>query len=167
MPSVKMDVAPESVKELAGSTVLKKQARLREAMRATLFAVAADVRAGLLETVGIESRAEIDERASVVIELPPETDTQVIARAVDMENVEAWCDEAGAVHVAIGPWYSTKDVDQVVLCVTKVVHVMLGLHASDNGPAKPKGVMKKLLASVSEVLVLQKQLAEKKNPPQN
>ncbi len=46
-----------------------------------------------------------------------------------MENVEAWCDENRYVHAAIGPWYSTKDVDQVVLSITKVVHVKLGLHA--------------------------------------
>lgn len=97
-----------------------------------LAAVANDVRLGLQETVGIDAKWVEGERASVVISLPEGTDTHFIARAIDLENVEAWCDEHNQVHVAIGPWYSTKDVDQVVLSITKVVHVLLGLHATDN-----------------------------------
>lgn len=69
-------------------------------------------------------------RASVVITLPEGTNARHIALAIDLENVEAWCDEDGRVHVAIGPWYTTKDTDQVVLSVTKVTHVLLGLHAT-------------------------------------
>jgi hypothetical protein len=164
MPLV-LGASSGTVKEPEGSRVLKAQARLREATQATLIAVASDVRAGLLETVGVESRLGAGERASVIVELPREADALTLARAVDMENVEAWCDEAGALHVGIGPWYSTKDVDQVVLCVTKVIHVMLGLHASDNVQGEPKGIMQKLRASVAEILVIQKQLAEKKNTP--
>lgn len=96
-----------------------------------LATIAKDVRLGLLETVGISAEwAEQGESASVVITLPKGADTKFIAKAIDLENVEAWCDEQEQVHVAISPWYTTKDVDQVVLAITKVVHVLLGLHAS-------------------------------------
>lgn len=93
--------------------------------------------------------------------LPPGTDTELISRAIDLENVEAWLGEDGRVHVGIGPWYSTKDVDQMVLSITKVVHVMLGLHASDVQP-RPKGLRQRLLSAVAEVLAAQKRAAEKK-----
>lgn len=62
--------------------------------------------------------------------MPEGVDGALIAHAIDLENVEAWFDSAGRVRVAIGPWYTTKDVDQVVLAITKVTHVLLGLHAS-------------------------------------
>lgn len=144
------------------SRVPRAQKQLLATTRAALKAVSEDVRTGLSETVGVGSvRAEGD-RSSVVLELPPGTDTEVIARAIDLENVEAWRDEGGRVHVGIGPWYSTKDVDQVVLSITKVVHVMLGLHASDVQP-QPKGFLQKILHSVAEVLAAQKRAAEKKD----
>ncbi len=111
-----------------GSTVAWAQVRLWEATRMALAAVANDVRLGLQETIGITAKWSEGERASVIITLPQGTDTQFIAHAIDLENVEAWCDEHSQVHVAIGPWYTTKDVDQVVLSTTKVVHVLLGLH---------------------------------------
>lgn len=139
-----------------GSRVPRTQKRLLEATRASLKAVAEDVRSGLLETVGVRSSWEEEsERASVVIELPPNADAEQIARAIDLENVEAWRDERGRVHIAIGPWYSTKDVDQVVLSITKVVHVMLGLHASDVQPGAPQGLLQKLLTAVAEVMALE------------
>lgn len=122
--------AGQSITGPPGSTVAWAQARLWEATRMALAAVANDVRLGLQETVGIVAEWVEGERASVKITLPEGTDTQLIARAIDLENVEAWCDEHNQVHVAIGPWYSTKDVDQVVLSITKVVHVLLGLHAT-------------------------------------
>jgi hypothetical protein len=147
------------------SRVPQAQKRLLEATRAALIAVAADVKAGLLETVGVRSSLVEAERSSVVIELPPGTDTEQIARAIDMENVEAWRDDEGHVHVGIGPWYSTKDVDQAVLSIIKVVHVMLGLHASDSPP--PKGLLQKILTSMAEVIAVQKREAEKKDPPTN
>lgn len=93
-----------------------------------LAAVAHDVNLGLQETVGVFAKFVEGEQASVVISLPEEADPRIIAYAIDLEHVEAWCDEEGMVHVAIGPWYTTKDVDQVVLSVTKVLHVLLGLH---------------------------------------
>ncbi len=146
------------------STLLREQRRLREATRATLAAVAADVRGGLLATVGVGSALVEDERTSINVELPPGTDTLSITRAIELENVEAWCDERGQVHVAIGPWYSTKDVDQIVLCVTKVVHVLLGLHATDTSvQSQPKGLGKRLLASVMEIMLLEKRSAQKKD----
>jgi hypothetical protein len=95
-----------------------------------LAAVANDVRLGLLETVGVPAQWHEAERASVVLTLPQDTDTHFIAHAIDLENVEAWCDDQARVHAAIGPWYTTKDVDQVVLSITKVTHVLLGLHAN-------------------------------------
>ncbi len=145
-----------------GSRVLAEQVRLRAAMRRTLEAIAADMHGGLLETVGVKSHLELDDRAAMVLELPPDTDTELMARAVNMENVEAWRDEAGRVHVAVDPWYTTKDVDQAVLSVVKVVHVKLGIHAADAPPAPKKG-LQRLLGSVVEVLQLQKQYAGKKD----
>jgi hypothetical protein len=134
--------------------VAARQNRLLRATEAVLAAMADDVRLGLRETVGIESRLVFDRRYAVEIDLPKDTDVERIARAIDLENLEAWC-EQGKVRIAIGPWYTTKDVDQVVLCVTKVVHVLLGLHAA---PPKP-GFWHRVAASASDVLALQQQAA--------
>lgn len=121
-----------------GSMVPWAQTQMFNATQQALAAVAQDVAQGLAETVGIRcawaTELKADERCSVVIELPAAADPEYIARAIDLENVEAWTQTNSAdgkpyVHVAIGPWYSTKDVDQVVLSITKVVHVLLGLHA--------------------------------------
>lgn len=144
------------------SRVPRAQKKLLAATHAALEAVAEDVRTGLSETVGVGSTWVEADRSSVVLELPPGTDTELIARAIDLENVEAWLGEDGRVYVGIGPWYSMKDVDQVVLSITKVVHVMLGLHASDVQP-RPKGLRQKLLSAVAEVLAAQKRAAEKKD----
>lgn len=138
-----------------GSSVAPMQRRMLEATLATLEAIAADVHLGLLETVGIESRLVDGERSSVEIELPQGADIEMIARAIDVENVEAWS-ENGKVRVGVGPWYTTKDVDQVVLCVTKVVHVMLGLHA----PPPKQSVWRRTLSAAVEILELQKQVKE-------
>ncbi len=164
-PPVMASVAADggSVAPPEGSRVPQAQKRLHEATRAALNAVAEDVRRGLLETVGVGSRLVEGERASVVLELPPDTDTEQIARAIDLENVEAWRDESGRVHVGIGPWHSTKDVDQAVLSVIKVVHVMLGLHASDT--PQPKTVAQKILASIAEILSLQQRATQNKDAP--
>ncbi len=143
-----------------GLKVAEAQSRL---VKATLAAVGRDVCDGLLETVGIKSSLVEGEHASVVLELPSETDTALIARAISMENVESWCDPEGRVHVAISPWYSTKDVDQVVLSTTKVVHVLLGLHASDAAP--PKSFIQRVLASAREIVLIQKRQAERKDSP--
>lgn len=118
----------------------------------TLEAITRDVRTGLLETVGIDSRLVIEENSSVQLELPPDTDTELIARAIDLENVEAWRDDNGRVQVAVGPWYTTKDVDQVVLTVTKVVHVLLGMHA----PEPSQVFLKRWLSAAVEIAALQK-----------
>ena len=147
-----------------GLVVPQKQEKMLKAVREVLSAIARDVREGLLETVGVESSLSIDdERCSVVLELPEETDTELIARAIDLENVEAWRDESGKVHVAINPWYSTKDVDQTVLCTIKVIHVLLGIHASDAEAAKPKTLKQKLFAAVAEIMQIQKEADKKKS----
>ncbi len=145
------------------SKVPQAQKQLIDATRAALVAISADVDAGLRETVGIGATIDLSERASVILELPPETDAEMMARAVDMENIEAWCDEGRRVHVAINPWYSTKDVDQTVLAVIKVVHVKLGMHASDAAQSGQKNIVQKLLGSVAEVLLVQKRLAQDKD----
>jgi len=145
------------------SKVPQAQKQLMDATRAALAAISADVDAGLRETVGVGAVLDIDERASVILDLPPEADAEIMARAVDMENIEAWCDENKRVHVAINPWYSTKDVDQTVLAVIKVVHVKLGMHASDAAQGAPKTIVQKLLGSVAEVLLVQKRLAQDKD----
>lgn len=140
-----------------GSRVASVQMRLQKLTREALQAVAEDVEQGLLDTVGIRSRMVEGERAAMAIELSPEADPAFIAQAIDMENVEAWLGENGKVHVAIGPWYSTKDVDQVVLTTTKVVHVLLGLHSVCALPPPEKNSLgERLKHSVAEVLTLLK-----------
>ena len=138
-----------------GSSVPRKQKGLLKATDEVLRAIAADVRGGLLETVGVESEFSTDDgRCSMILELPENAAAELIARAIDAENVEAWLDENNKVRVGINPWYSTKDVDQTVLCTIKVIHVMLGIHATD--AAQPKTFKQKLLISISEILKLQK-----------
>lgn len=136
LPALVAGLAPgATIHSPAGSTVGWAQTRLLEAARMALASIANDIRLGLQETVGVDAEWVEGDIASVAITLPAGTDTAYIARAIDLENVEAWCDEQGRVRVAIGPWYSTKDIDQVVLAVTKVTHVLLGLHA---GAAKQR-----------------------------
>lgn len=145
-----------------GSNVPQNQKKMLAATLEVLTAIARDVREGLLETVGAESSFSMkDGRCSMVLELPEATDTELVARAIDLENVEAWCDESGKVHIGINPWYSTKDVDQTVLCTIKVIHVLLGIHASD--AAQPKTFKQKLLSSVMEVMQIQKSADKEKN----
>lgn len=131
LPPLLAGLAPsQSITGPEGSTVAWAQVRLLEATRMALAAIANDVRIGLQETVGIVAEWAEGECASIIITLPEGTDVHFIAQAIDLENVEAWCGEHDQIHVAIGPWYTTKDVDQVVLSITKVVHVLLGLHAT-------------------------------------
>lgn len=119
-----------------------------------LNAIAKDMRDGLLETVGVESRLSLEEgKCSMVLKLPPETDMQRVAQAIDLENVEAWCDSKNNVNIAVNPWYSTKDVDQAVLCAIKVIHVMLGLHADDE--STPMSFKQKLFKLISEIMQIQ------------
>jgi hypothetical protein len=133
IPAVMANIQNLANEKPVGSMLPWAQSQLFNATQQALAAVAQDVANGLAETVGIRcawgTELKAEERCSVVLELPPSADPGYIARAIDLENVEAWCDENRYVHVAIGPWYSTKDVDQVVLSITKVVHVKLGLHA--------------------------------------
>jgi hypothetical protein len=82
-------------------------------------AVFADVRTGLRETVASNVRSHVGERCSGVLDLPGETDTEQIARAIDLENVEAWRDADERVHVGLSPWLSTKDVDQTFFRTSK------------------------------------------------
>lgn len=121
------------------SKVLPSQKQLIKAAQATLDAVFGDVQTGLRETVGVECSLAVGERCSVVLDLPGDTDTEPIARAIDMENVEAWRDAGGRVHVGLSPWFSAKDVDQAVLSTVKVIHVLLGIHASDANKPKSFG----------------------------
>lgn len=162
VPAVWKDLQTDKISAPKNSKVLAGQKQLVKATRATLDAVYADVRVGLLETVGVDCELVIDDCCSVILTLPEGTDTELVARAIDLENVEVWLDASKKVHVAINPWYSTKDVDQTVLCAIKVIHVLLGIHASDADSAKPKTLKQKLLASVAEVLIVQKNTARKK-----
>ena len=140
-----------------GSRVAAAQMRLLTVTREAMRAAAEDVRQGLLETVGVNSKLIEGKRCGIAIELPPGTDLEMIARAIDLENVEAWLGEDGQAHVAIGPWYSTKDVDQVVLTTTKVVHVLLGLHAVCSLPqAENLSFAQRVMRSAADVLVLLK-----------
>lgn len=133
-----------------------------KATRDVLNAIAEDVQSGLLETVGVTSAFSIDDsRCSMLLELPAGTDTKLIARAIDAENIESWTDERDKVHIGLNPWFSTKDVDQAVLCTIKVIHVLLGIHATDT--EQPKSLKQKLLASVAEVLQIQQNAKRNKD----
>jgi len=82
-----------------GSTVPQKQEKMLRATREVLTAVAKDVREGLLETVGIDSALSLDDGCcSMLLHLPEGADTEKIARAIDLENVEAWIDEQNRHH---------------------------------------------------------------------
>ncbi len=148
-----MAVAPEN------SKVLSNQKHLIKATEAAIAAVFADVRQGLRETVGVDCSLCVEERCSVVLDLPAETDTQQIARAIDLENIEAWCDETGRVHVCLSPWFSTKDVDQTVLSPVKVIHVLLGIHATDAAEQPTFG--QKIFGAVAEIMNLQKKVEKR------
>jgi hypothetical protein len=154
VPSVWKTLQSGETSAPENSKVLAKQKNLLAAAEAALEAVFADVRGGLRETVGIDCVLLIGERCSVVLDLPAETDTKTIARAIDLENVESWNDETERVHIAVSPWFSTKDVDQTVLSTVKVIHVLLGIHATDN--AEPKTFGQKILANIAEVMNLRK-----------
>jgi len=147
-----------------GSTVPQRQKKMLGATNEVLTAVGKDVREGLLETVGIDSSLSLDDgRCSMVLHLPGNADAKKIAQTIDLENIEAWLDENNKVHIAVSPWYSTKDVDQTVLSAVKVIHVMLGVHASDMEAARPKTLKEKLLLSVMEVLQIQKSAEREKD----
>lgn len=162
IPPVWNDLQKGILATVEDSTVLQKQEKLLRATREVLLSIVKDVQKGLLETVGIESEFSIDDgRCSIILILPESADTDMVARAIDAENVEAWRDGENRVHVGVNPWYSTKDVDQTVLSTTKVVHVLLGLHASDS--MKPKTFGQKLLAMIAEVLLVEKKASRKTN----
>ncbi len=140
----------------------QNQLKMLKTTREVLNAIAEDVRGGLLETVGVKSSLSLaGERCSIILELPEGTDTELIARAIDAENIEAWNDEQGNVHVAVNPWYSTKDVDQTVLCTIKVIHVLLGIHATD--AQEPKTFKEKLLSSVIDIMAAQKSVQKRED----
>lgn len=142
------------------SKLLQKQGDLLKITEQTLSEVAKDMREGLLETVGVESRLSIaDERCSVILKLPDGTNTAQVAEAIDLENIEAWCDSQKEVHIGISPWFSTKDVDQAVLSAVKVIHVLLGIHAADT--AQPQTFAQKLMSSIAEVMQIQKDTPKK------
>lgn len=105
------------------------QEKLLASINYTLAAIAADVRQGLLEIVGLESEWWTDdsEKSSVVVNLPENINSEYVAEAIDLENLESWLDDEKRLHVAISPFYTTKDVDQTVLCVVKVVCQFTGL----------------------------------------
>lgn len=111
------------------SMVPYAQEKLSAAINYALAAIAADVRQGLLETIGLESEWWTDdaEKSSIVIFLPDNVQAEYAARAIDSENLEAWLDDEKRLHVAISPFYTAKDVDQTVLCVVKVLCQFTGL----------------------------------------
>ncbi len=156
IPPVWKDLQTGEASAAENSKVLQNQKQLMKAALTTLDAIFADIRQGLRETVGIDCELVVDGRCSVVLNLPAETDTETIARAIDLENIEAWRDESGRVHVGISPWLSTKEVDQTVLSPVKVIHVLLGVHASDS--AEPKTFGQKIFGAVAEIMTLQKKI---------
>ncbi|MDQ3373946.1 MAG: hypothetical protein M3521_08680, partial [Acidobacteriota bacterium] len=156
IPPVWKDLQTGEASAPENSKVLQNQKQLMKVTLTTLDAIFADVRQGLRETVGIDCELVVGERCSVVLNLPAETDTEAIARAIDLENIEAWRDESGRVHVGISPWLSTKEVDQTVLSPVKVIHVILGIHASDS--AEPKTFGQKIFGAVAEIMSLQKKI---------
>ena len=156
VPTVWKDLQTGETAAPEKSKVLQNQKQLMKAAQATLDAVFADVQTGLRETVGVECSLAVGERCSAVLDLPDETDTEQIARAIDMENIEAWRDETERVHVGLSPWFSTKDVDQTVLSAVKVIHVLLGIHATDY--AAPLTFKQKIFGAVAEIMSIQKKI---------
>lgn len=112
------------------------QEKLAAALNNTLAAIAADVRQGLLQIVGLESEWWTDdpEKASVLVDLPAAIDPAYAAEAINLENLEAWLDAERRLHIAISPFYTTKDVDQTVLCVVKVVCQFTGIIDVETDP---------------------------------
>ncbi|MEP6901762.1 MAG: hypothetical protein ABJA66_08430 [Actinomycetota bacterium] len=162
IPLVWKDLQENVLSIPEGSFVPSKQELMLRSTQEVLNAIAADVRGGLLETVGVESSISLeDERCSMILALPATADPKKIAEAIDAENVEAWQDGQNRVHLAINPWYSTKDVDQTVLCAIKVIHVLLGLHAVCE--VKPKTFGQKLLSSLRDVLNAQQEAKKTKD----
>lgn len=161
VPAIWKDLPTNKLTAPENSKVLANQNRLREQTLATLEQVFRDVREGFLETVGTNCKLVVEEVCSITLDLPAETDAETIARAIDLENVEAWLDEAGKVHIGLSPWFSTKDVDQTVLSAVKVIHVLLGIHATDT--EKPKTFKQKLLGSIAEVMQIQQGTGKKKS----
>ena len=157
-PPVWKDLQTGEASAPENSKVLSNQKQLMKVTLTTLDAVFADVRQGLRETVGVDCELVVDKSCSVVLNLPAETDTEMIARAIDLENIESWRDESGRVHVGISPWLSTKEVDQTVLSPVKVIHVLLGVHASDS--AEPKTFGQKIFGAVAEIMTLQKKIGK-------
>ena len=155
LPPVWNDLEAKTLRAPEGSIVPQNQSKMMRAARDVLDSIAEDVRLGLLETVGVESALSLDDgRCAMILELPEGADAEYLARAIDAENVEAWTDANGKVRVGISPWYSTKDVDQTVLCTIKVIHVVLGIHAAD-AAAQPKTLKEKLFASIAEIMRLE------------
>lgn len=155
IPAIWKDLQKNVLQVPEGSTVPQKQKILLKAMQEVLTVVAEDMRQGLLETVGVGSSFSIDgERCSMILELPEKADTEKMARAIDLENIEAWTDEDEKIHIAVSPWFSTKEVDQTVLSTIKVVHVLLGLHAEIEN--QPRTLKEKIISSISEIIQLQK-----------
>ena len=155
VPAIWEQLRENSIDAPENSQVIRKQKILLGATHEVLNEIVKDVRQGLLETIGVESSFSIDGgRCSIRLELPENTDAEKIAAAIDLENVEAWLDAENKVHLAISPWYSTKDVDQTVLSAVKVIHVLLGLHADASG--QKMTFKNKLLKSISEILEIQK-----------
>ena len=160
VPKIWNDLETGNLNAPENSKVLARQKRLSEQTKATLKEISADMREGLMETVGVDCALVIDEKCSVKLDLPETADAEKVARAIDLENIEAWRDADGKIHIAINPWYSTKDVDQAVLSAVKVIHVLLGIHAGDT--EKPKSLKQKLLASIAEVMQIQQHNEDKK-----
>lgn len=155
IPAIWQDLQKNNLSIPEGSTVPKKQKILFSATHDVLTAIAEDMKQGFLETVGVESSFSMNSgRCSMILELPEKADSEKMARAIDLENIEAWMDEKGKVHIAVSPWFSTKDVDQAVLSAVKVVHVMLGMHAGIEN--QPQTLKEKLITSISEIMQLQK-----------
>jgi hypothetical protein len=153
VPPIWKDLQTGKAAAPENSKVIARQSALIKATESAVYAVFTDVQMGLRETVGVECSLVFDDRCSVVLDLPEKTDTEQIARAIDLENIEAWLDEATRVNVGISPWFSTKDVDQTVLSAVKVIHVLLGIHATDSNA--PKTIGQKFFQAVAEIMNLQ------------
>jgi hypothetical protein len=124
LPALMREAQERALTGPAGSLVAPAQWSLFASTMRVLDAIADDARNGLRETLGIECRLATGEKAAIALDLPPGIDPRTVAAAIDRENIEAWC-KNGHVHVAIGPWYTTQDIDYVVLSITKVLQFLI------------------------------------------
>jgi hypothetical protein len=112
--------------------VAEAQRAAASALRTAQAAVSRLVIVGIGEAIGVVAFPSVD-GAGVSLALPVEGHAETVVQALLAENVTAYLSEdAGRTWATVGvaPWYRADEIDHVVLCVAKVIHVIFGIHPS-------------------------------------